>query len=175
MVSSTPKVPYRSFLTSVLSLPEAGLPVGTPLLPDSVLAAEFASIEHSSSSFSYSMPTALQRAKMEQPTRAQSWVKVPQHRQWGFEEPSPELLKIVIDLRAKEQQPVFQPPPEREHGSSLASMLSHHQQAKARDSGSFHIFTAYSQQNLQIRGEQSSGSYVPELFVCLLTQAHFVS
>ena len=64
---------------------------------------------------------------MEQPTGAQSWVQVPQHRQWGFDEPRPELLKILVDLRTKEH-------PERGYGPSLSSILSHHQQAKARDS-----------------------------------------
>ena len=115
---------------------------------------------------------ALPRAKMEQPTTAQSWVQVPQHRQWGFDEPRPELLKIVIDLRAKEHQPTHHPPPEIGYGPSLTSILSHHQQAKASNSsssGSLNIITANSQQNLQIGGQQSSGSYVPELFVCLLS------
>ena len=108
---------------------------------------------------------------MEQPTTAQSWIQVPQHRQWGFEEPKPELLKIVIDLRVKEHQPTYDLPPERGHGPSLSSILSHHQQAKASDSscsGSRTIITANSQQNLQIGGQQSSGSSVSELFVCLL-------
>ncbi len=71
---------------------------------------------------------------MEQPTTAQSWVQVPQHRQWGFEEPRSELLKIIIDLRAKEHQPTHCPPPEIGYGPSLSSILSHHQQAKASDS-----------------------------------------
>ncbi|KAK3172998.1 hypothetical protein OEA41_006326 [Lepraria neglecta] len=83
---------------------------------------------------------------MEQPTESQSWVQVPQHRRWGFEEPRPELLKILIDLRAKEHQPTYHPPPERGCSESLK------------------IITTNSQQNLQTRGQQSSGSYVPDLF-----------
>ena len=113
---------------------------------------------------------------MEQPTEAHSWVQVPQYRQWGFEEPQPELLKILIDLRAKEHQPTYHPPPERGYGPSLSSILSHHQQAKASNSScseSLKIITTDSQQNLQTRRQQSSGSYVPDLFVCLLPQAHF--
>lgn len=42
-----------------------------------------------------SFATALPRAKMEQPTRTQSWVQVLQHRQWGFDEPrGQKLLRI---------------------------------------------------------------------------------
>ena len=72
--------------------------------------------------------------KMDQPTEAQSWVQKPQHRQRGFEEPRPGLLKILIDLRPKGHQPTFQAPPARGSGPSLSSLLSHHQQSKASDS-----------------------------------------
>ena len=143
----------------------------------SLLIADLASREPLSSSAFHHSSTALQRTEMEQSTGLQSWVHVPQHRQWGFEEPRPELLKVVIDLRPKEQQPLFHPPPEREYGSSLSSMLAHYQQAKVSGSscsGPHSIFIAYSQQNVQVGGQQSGGSYVPELFVCLLTHAHCV-
>ena len=114
--------------------------------------------------------------KMEQPIGAKSWVPVPQHRQWGFEERRPEVLKVLIDLRLKELQRTYHPPPER-GGPSLPSILSHHKQAKASDSscsGYLEIITTNFRQDLQTGGEQSSGSYVPELFVRLLPQAHFV-
>ena len=61
----------------------------------------------------------------------QSWVQAPQHRQWGWEKARPELLKVVIDLRPKEHQSMFQPPPER---LNLSSMLAYYQQVKASDS-----------------------------------------
>lgn len=44
-------------------------------------------------------------SKMDQPAEARSWVQKLQHRQWGFEEPRPELLKIQIDLHPKDYQP----------------------------------------------------------------------
>lgn len=115
---------------------------------------------------------------MDQPTEARSWVQKPQHCQWGFEEPRPELLKIPIDLRLKDYQPTFHPPPARRSGPSLSSMLSHHQQSKASDfsrSESFKIIFTNPQQHLQAGGQQSSGSNVPDLFVHLLPQSHLVS
>ena len=72
-------------------------------------------------------------SKMDQRTEARSWVQKPQHRQWGFEEPRPERLKILIDLRPKDYQPTFHAPPARGSGPSLSSLLSHHYQSKASD------------------------------------------
>ena len=111
---------------------------------------------------------------MEQPTRAKSWVQVPQHQSWGFDEPRPELVKIVIDLRSKEHQPTYHPAPEAAYGPSLSSILAHHQQAKVSDSDwpeSLNVSIANSQQNLEVGRQQSTLSDVPELFVCLLPSA----
>ena len=115
---------------------------------------------------------------MDHPTEARSWVQKPQYRQWGFEEPRPELLKILIDLRPKDYEPAFHPPPTRGPGPSLSSMLSEHRESKASDldhSGSWKTTLTDPQQCLQIGGQQSSGSDVPELFVILLPQVHLIS